>query len=164
MAAIERFKSAQESPDAGFESALAEIRAGRKRGHWIWYVFPQLSGLGTSPMSQSFAIDGEQEAIEFLRDAELRARLLTISRAVADQLRTGSVSLVGLMGSQVDAQKLVSSLTLFGSVARKLHSIEGVGEYDALARIADDVLAAAASQGYPPCAYTRGFLARPGMG
>jgi uncharacterized protein (DUF1810 family) len=163
MERLERFKSAQNSPDAGFESALEEIRAGRKRGHWIWYVFPQLSGLGASGMSRAYAIEGEQEAAEFLHDAELRSRLLTISRAVADRLRSGRASLAALMGSEIDAQKLVSSLTLFGDVARKLHGFEGGVEYDALARVADEVLAAAAAQGYPPCAYTRRFLERSGM-
>ena len=60
-----------------------------KRGHWIWYVFPQIDGLGMSGLSQAFALDGEEEAAEFLRDSELRSRLLTIASTVADQLGTG---------------------------------------------------------------------------
>jgi uncharacterized protein (DUF1810 family) len=153
MSRLDRFKAAQDSSRSGFQSALGEIQAGAKRGHWIWYVFPQLAGLGSSPLSQSFAIDDEEEAAEYLQDAELRSRLLTIASAVAEQLEAGK-TLRGLMGSEIDAQKVVSSLTLFGHVAKKRHDIEGIDAYDAVARIADEVLAAAASQGFPPCAYT----------
>jgi uncharacterized protein (DUF1810 family) len=66
MSRLTRFMSAQNAAEAGFASALDEIRSGRKQGHWIWYVFPQLSGLGTSALSRTFGIDGEEEAIEFL--------------------------------------------------------------------------------------------------
>ena len=155
MSRLERFKLAQESSQSGFQSALAEIRSGGKRGHWIWYVFPQLGGLGSSGPSQSFAIDGVEEAIEFLHDIELRRRLLTIAAAVAEQLRTRkATSLSALMGSDIDARKVVSSLTLFGQVARNLGAAEGSEAYDAIAGVAEDVLAVAASEGYPPCAYT----------
>ena len=53
---------------AGFDSALAEMRAGQKQGHWIWYVFPQLAGLGSSRLAQVYGIDGRAEAIDYLRD------------------------------------------------------------------------------------------------
>ena len=92
MSRLDRFREAQNSSHAGFESALAELRSGGKRGHWIWYVFPQIDGLGMSGLSQAFAIDGEEEAAAFLRDAELRSRLLTITSTVAEQLSTGRVS------------------------------------------------------------------------
>jgi len=58
---LQRFKDAQDQPMAGFESALAEIRAGGKRSHWIWYVFPQLAGMGHSAMSQTYGLDGIDE-------------------------------------------------------------------------------------------------------
>ncbi len=163
MSRLERFKTAQKSPGSGFETALAEIRAGRKRSHWIWYIFPQLAGLGTSAASRSFAIEGEDEAEEYLRDPLLRARLLEITAAAAGQLQDGTTSLAELMGSEIDAQKLVSSMTLFGIVARKLHGIEGLDEYEALADVADQVLTVAASQGYPACAITRRMLGQIGM-
>ena len=163
MSRLERFKTAQESPGSGFDTALAEIRAGRKRSHWIWYIFPQLAGLGGSASSRTFAIEGEDEAEEYLRDPLLRARLLEITAAAAGQLQDGTTSLAELMGSEIDAQKLVSSMTLFGIVARKLHGIEGLDEYEALADVADQVLTAAASQGYPACAITRRVLGRMGM-
>jgi uncharacterized protein (DUF1810 family) len=160
MGRLERFTTAQNASDAGFESALTEIRRGRKEGHWIWYVFPQLSGLGSSGYSRLFAIDGEDEAIEFLRDAELRSRLLTIATAVADQLRDGA-SLRALMGSDVDARKLVSSLTLFGEVARRLTQVESDAGTGSIADVAAEVLAVAGAQGYPACAYTLRALRDP---
>jgi uncharacterized protein (DUF1810 family) len=161
MSRLERFRTAQDSPDSGFESALHEIQTGGKRSHWIWYIFPQLSGLGHSELSQFFGIDGEEEAVEYLRDPELRSRLLTIATAVADQLRAGETTSMGvLMGSDGDARKLVSSLTLFGHVARRLHEDERVEAYGALAKVADEVLAVAATQGYPPCARTLRSLQR----
>ena len=153
MAGLDRFREAQNSSYEGFDSALEEVRTGGKSGHWIWYVFPQISRLGRSHDSQTFAIDGEEEAVEFLRDLELRSRLLTIAHAVAEQLRTGK-ALSALMGSDIDAKKVVSSLTLFGHVAKKLHQTEGVDAYGSIATVADEVLALAAPQGYPPCAYT----------
>lgn len=163
MSRLERFKTAQESPGSGFDTALAEIRAGRKRSHWIWYIFPQLAGLGGSARSKTFAIEGEDEAEDYLRDPLLRARLLEITAAAAGQLQDGTTPLVELMGSEIDAQKLVSSMTLFGAVARTLHGIEGLDEYEALATAADRVLTVAASQGYPACAITRRVLGRSGM-
>lgn len=161
MSRLERFKAAQNSSRSGFESALDEIRTGGKRSHWIWYVFPQLDGLGASGTSQTFAIHGEEEAAEFLQDSELRSRLLTIADAVAEQLRTGkAASLRALMGSEIDARKVVSSLTLFGHIARKLYTIEDIEAYNSIASVADEVLAVAASEGYPPCAFTLRHLGR----
>src|SRR4051794_34671223 len=112
---LERFRSAQEDGSTGFHSALAEIRAGQKQGHWIWYVLPQLAGLGSSTRAQRYGINGRAEAVEYLGDPVLGERLLTITEAVAAHAIRG-VSLVHLMNSRIDAQKLVSSLTLFEGV------------------------------------------------
>jgi len=155
MSRLDRFKSAQASADSGFEFALAEIRSGGKRSHWIWYVFPQLAGLGMSPASQQFAIADEAEAIEYLRDPDLRSRLLTITTAVAERLHVRQPgSLRVLMGSDTDARKVVSSLTLFRRVAERLHAAEGLEGYQRLASVGDEVLAAAAAEGFAPCEYT----------
>jgi uncharacterized protein (DUF1810 family) len=153
VASLDRFKDAQDSSYEGFEFALDGVRTGGKSGHWIWYVFPQIDGLGTSGASQTFAIDGEEEAAEFLRDSELRSRFLRIAQAVDEQLKTGK-ALRALMGSDIDAKKVVSSLTLFGHVSKKLHDTEGIDAYRSVATVADEVLSLAATQGYPPCAYT----------
>lgn len=152
---LERFRGAQDSPVDGFVAALAEIRSGGKRGHWIWYVFPQLEGLGTSAQARRFAIAGEDEAAAYLHDPELRSRLLAITNAVLEALRGGRArSLRALMGSEIDAVKVVSSLTLFRHVASALHARHRADEYAAVARAADAVLAIAAAEGHRPCAYT----------
>ena len=158
-ARLQRFKDAQAQRGSGFESALAEIQGGRKLGHWIWYVFPQLAGLGTSPMSQTYGIAGVAEAEAYLRDPLLRGRLLTITLAVVEQLRRG-VSIESLMNSSIDAMKLVSSMTLFGHVARRLHAAEQLNDYASLARLADEVVATADAERYLPCAFTLSRLTR----
>jgi uncharacterized protein (DUF1810 family) len=160
MSRLERFITAQDAPHAGFATALGEIRSGGKRSHWIWYIFPQLAGLGMSSTSQAFAIEDEQEAIAYLRDEQLRFRLLTITKSVAERLAAGKgKSLRALMGGETDARKVVSSLTLFGVVARKLEA-EGGEDYAALADAADEVLAVAEAEGYPRCAHTLRRIAR----
>jgi uncharacterized protein (DUF1810 family) len=148
-----RFKEAQDQPGSGFAAALREIQAGAKQGHWIWYVFPQLSDLGSSSLSRTYGIRGLGEAEEYLRDGTLRSRLLAIATAAADHLMRGA-SIERLMGSSTDAMKLVSSLTLFGHAARELHAAEGLADYGALARASAAVLSAAESQGYGPCRFT----------
>jgi uncharacterized protein (DUF1810 family) len=152
-ARLQRFKDAQDQRGSGFEAALAEMQSGRKRGHWIWYVFPQLSGLGRSAMSQAYGIEGVAEAEAYLRDPILRRRLLTIALAVVEQLRRG-VSIGSLMNSSIDATKLVSSMTLFGHVAKRLQATERVDDYASLAGLADEVLAKAEAEGYKRCQFT----------
>jgi uncharacterized protein (DUF1810 family) len=156
---LQRFITAQNQPRAGFDSALAEVRRGSKQGHWIWYVFPQLSGLGLSSLSQIYGINGIAEAVEYLRDPELRMRLVKITTVVAEQARMG-IALEPLMGSPIDARKLVSSLTLFGNIAKRLHTEGAEEQYQSLATVADEVLAAAESEGYAPCSFTLEQLAR----
>jgi uncharacterized protein (DUF1810 family) len=153
MSALDRFTQAQDDSEWGYSSALAEIRAGRKTGHWIWYVFPQLAGLGTSAPSRLYGVAGRAEAEAYLHDPVLHARLLEMTQAVAEQLRRG-VSLDVLMGSAIDATKLVSSLTLFGSVATALAATDKEPGHARLADVAAEVLDRAAATGYPPCRYT----------
>jgi uncharacterized protein (DUF1810 family) len=147
---LSRFVDAQAGGE--FESALAEIRAGRKQGHWIWYVFPQISGLGTSRMSAMYAIRDREEALAYLRHPLLSSRLLEITAAAAEHLSSGA-RLERLMGSSVDAAKLVSSMTLFGQVARGSSASGGRADA-AMAGVAEVILRAAAAQGYPPCRRT----------
>jgi len=151
--ALDRFRQAQDQRVAGFGAALDEIRSGGKQGHWIWYVFPQLKGLGSSGMSQTYGISGLAEAREYLLDPELGARLLTITDALAAQTRRG-VSLAALMGSPIDVSKLVSSLTLFGAVARQLHTDHGTEALGRLADLTEELLAVADAEGHPPCQFT----------
>lgn len=138
---------------SGFQSALSEIHAGGKRTHWIWYVFPQLSGMGYSSASRTYGLDGLSEAEEYLRDPLLRARLLAIASAVVEQLERG-VTLIDLMASSIDVTKLISSMTLFAHLATRLHETGGHVEYESVARAAATILERAAEEGYPPCQFT----------
>jgi uncharacterized protein (DUF1810 family) len=148
---LERFHKAQASRWTGYDTALAEIRRGRKTSHWIWYIFPQLAGLGRSSMAEKYAVRDLAEACDYLRAPLLRARYEEITTAVRDQLARG-LALEDLMGSRIDALKLVSSLTLFRGAARSVH--EAGETFDAVAQICDSVLAQTSEQGYRPCAQT----------
>jgi len=107
---LERFVRAQE---ADYQRALAEIRSGRKRSHWMWYVFPQVAGLGMSATSQRYAIKSLAEARAYLAHSILGARLTEIAEAVLNvQGRTAHE----MFGSPDDL-KLKSSATLFSLVS-----------------------------------------------
>jgi uncharacterized protein (DUF1810 family) len=109
---LSRFVEAQ---DAGgtYRQALAELRAGRKRGHWMWFVFPQIAGLGQSATSRHYAISGLPEARAYLADPVLGPRLVECARALAALPTDDAVAVLG----PVDAQKLRSSMTLFARAA-----------------------------------------------
>ena len=101
---LQRFHEAQADPHAGYATALAEIRRGRKTSHWIWYIFPQLAGLGRSATAEKYAIRDLAEACDYLRDPLLRAHYEEITAAVSNQLALG-LALAELMGSRIDALK-----------------------------------------------------------
>lgn len=105
---LQRFVEAQRDE---YNVALREVRRGHKDSHWIWYIFPQLFGLGQSPMSQKFGIRGVAEAGEYLAHPVLGARLRDIAQAVLDlPARSAREVFDG------DAVKLRSSATLFAQV------------------------------------------------
>jgi len=105
---LERFAQAQ---DAGgtYQRAVAELRAGRKVSHWMWFVFPQVAGLGFSAMSQRYAISGLTEAQAYLNHPVLGPRLTECARIVAATEDRTANDIFG----PVDAMKLRSSMTLF---------------------------------------------------
>jgi uncharacterized protein (DUF1810 family) len=105
---LSRFVAAQ---DAGgtYQQALAELRRGQKTGHWIWFIFPQVAGLGRSPTSQRYSISSLAEARAYLAHCVLGPRLIECAAVVA-QL-TGRAA--GQIFGGLDAQKLRSSMTLF---------------------------------------------------
>jgi uncharacterized protein (DUF1810 family) len=148
---LDRFHQAQSSRFAGYDAALAEIRRGRKVSHWIWYIFPQIAGLGHSSAAREYAVRDLDEAFEYLRDPILRARYEEIAGAVSEQLTVGR-ALEELMGSEIDALKLVSSVTLFRAGARRLANDDET--FTSLAELCDSILRQASVQGYPPCAQT----------
>ena len=109
---LERFVTAQD--DGGtYAAALAELRRGRKSSHWMWFVFPQVAGLGRSPMSQRYAILSLEEARAYLAHPVLGPRLRECSEVVAGSRAPSADALLGT----VDATKLRSSMTLFGRAA-----------------------------------------------
>lgn len=103
---LDRFVSAQEQ---SYARALDEVRAGSKRSHWMWYVFPQIAGLGHSAMAQRYAIADLAEARAYLAHPILGAHLREITSVLADLPTPDAVAVFG----DIDAVKLCSSLTLF---------------------------------------------------
>lgn len=110
---LERFKKAQGNTYSGYATALAEVKAGRKRSHWIWYVFPQIKGLGHSYNSEYYGITGIKEAEAYLADGVLGARLREITQALLDIEGKSATEVFG----GIDAMKVKSSMTLFDTVA-----------------------------------------------
>ncbi len=105
---LERFVAAQ-NDDGTFDRALEELRRGGKTSHWMWFVFPQVEGLGHSGMSKRFAISSLEEARAYLDHPVLGPRLIESVRAL---LEGSGRSAEGILGV-IDAQKLRSSMTLF---------------------------------------------------
>jgi len=106
---LERFRRAQEPV---WNQALSELRRGAKRSHWMWFVFPQIAGLGRSETARFYAIDGLAEARAYLADPVLGARLVEACAAIL--AAPGSAD--AILGP-VDAMKLRSSATLFEAAA-----------------------------------------------
>jgi len=109
---LARFIRAQDA-DGTYDQAVAELRDGAKRSHWMWFVFPQISGLGTSDTSVRFAVSGLAEARAYLAHPVLGPRLHECARIVLDHDRIDANSMLG----PVDAAKLCSSMTLFAYAA-----------------------------------------------
>lgn len=109
---FEHFLEAQEPV---FEAALAELAAGRKRSHWMWFVFPQIRGLGRSPMAERFAVRGRGEATDYLDHPVLGERLRSATQAV---LRHRGKTAHDIFGSPDDL-KFRSSMTLFAHAAQE---------------------------------------------
>ena len=109
MADIERFKERQSEY---FATALAEIRNGKKLSHWMWYIFPQLRGLGQSETSRYYGITGIAEAEDFLNDGYLGENLILISSELLKLPGNDAASVFG----EPDDMKLRSSMTLFAHV------------------------------------------------
>ena len=107
------FLTAQEDT---FDAALAELNAGRKRGHWMWFVFPQIAGLGSSAMAQRFALSGQVEARAYAEHPVLGDRLDRATQAMLGW--AGTKTAEAILG-QTDAMKFRSSMTLFEASAQE---------------------------------------------
>ena len=103
---LERFLKAQEHT---YDTALDELRAGRKRSHWIWFIFPQIAGLGQSPTSQFYGVKSLDEAAAYLRHPILGGRLHETLKVLQMLEETRADHIFG----ELDAMKFCSSLTLF---------------------------------------------------
>ena len=106
---LQRFIDAQEKD---YETALAEISQGRKRSHWIWYIFPQIQGLGFSETSKFYAIKNIDEAAEYLKHPVLGERLIRICHALIKNPGDDANKIFG----SPDDMKLKSSMTLFAEL------------------------------------------------
>lgn len=108
---LDRFLAAQ---DAVYQQAIAELRSGRKRSHWMWFIFPQIAGLGSSPMAQQYAIRDRSEARAYLEHAVLGPRLVECTETL--------LALTGVTAAEVfgypDDLKLRSSATLFAEISQ----------------------------------------------
>jgi len=106
---LKRFKEAQ---DRDYETALAEVKAGCKTTHWIWYIFPQITGLGTTDIAKHYSINDIMEATDYLMDQDLGLRLTSISKALLELETNDAYQIFG----SPDNLKLKSSMTLFDAV------------------------------------------------
>ena len=121
---LERFVQAQEK-GGSYERALAELKAGRKTGHWIWWTFPQLKGLGTSHNSTYYGLADEAEARAYIQHPVLGQRYHDCVHEVYMQLYAKKKTPLELMGSEIDVIKLTSSLELFLRHGLTAHDIRG---------------------------------------
>jgi len=106
---LDRFVAAQ---DGVYPQALAELQHGAKRSHWMWFIFPQIAGLGQSAMARTYAITGADEAGAYLAHPVLGPRLIEVTQTVTAAPGSAEAILGG-----IDAVKLRSSMTLFAAVA-----------------------------------------------
>lgn len=107
---LQRFVDAQ---DAGFEGVLLELRRGDKQGHWMWFIFPQMKGLGSSGMAQRYAISSRAEAEAYLAHPVLGPRLIQCTELMNAAQGHSAERILG----PVDAMKFRSSMTLFREVS-----------------------------------------------
>lgn len=147
---LQRFH--QRANQGWHQIALRELRNGRKTSHWMWWVFPQLNGLGTSRLATEYALEDDDEALSFLADPTLLANLVEVTEAVVLALGHGH-SPETLMGGQTDVRKLVSSLTLFALVCDPEQPPQ-----QHLRTLCQQALTALDAHGFPQCSYTRDAL------
>lgn len=115
MESLNRFLDAQESSYSGYQVALAEMKSGGKQSHWIWYIFPQIEGLGRSSTATYYAIQDLEEAKAFLNHPVLRARLREITQVILSYPADTDPN--QFMMAPIDAMKLKSSMTMFDAIS-----------------------------------------------
>ena len=113
---LQRFKDAQRN---SYAAALSEIRNGKKRSHWMWYIFPQVKGLGMTSTSIYYSIESLEEAKAYLKDNYLGGNLVEICQALLDLDSNNASAIFGFP----DDMKLRSSMTLFDSACEEKNNI-----------------------------------------
>ena len=151
---LQRFIDAQEG-DGTYDNALAEIRAGRKQSHWIWYILPNLRGLGYSETARFYAIDGQAEAVAYYLHPLLGARLTEVAEAIVTALSAGQ-TLEGVFGD-IDAKKTISCMTLFDAIGTDT-AVQDCADHLRFQTAAQRILTAGDAQGLPRCAKTLTLL------
>ena len=151
---LQRFIDAQEG-DGMYAIALAEIRAGRKQSHWIWYLLPNLRGLGYSETARFYAIDGQAEALAYYQHPLLGARLSEVAEAIVTVLSAGQ-TLEGVFGD-IDAKKTISCMTLFDAIGTNT-AVQGCVHHHNFQTAALRMLTAGDAQGLPRCTKTLTLL------
>jgi uncharacterized protein (DUF1810 family) len=153
MTELLRFIQAQTRNNI-YHQAYAELAQGQKTSHWIWYIFPQLQGLGSSANALEYGIKDLNEACAYLQNKELFPRYQKVTQLVLQQLDKG-IPLLNLMGSSIDAAKLTSSITLFSLTAAYLaQQGQQENDYRGLAQLCDLILLKIKTQGYHRCRQT----------
>ncbi|WP_454784310.1 DUF1810 family protein [Legionella sp. WA2024007413] len=160
MSNIQRFIKAQQGQgrDISFQQAYAELEAGSKKSHWIWYIFPQLKQLGFSPIAQHFGIADLKEACDYLQNELLFRNYYAMAQLVEQQLKK-QIPIVFLMQGEIDTLKLVSSITLFREAASFLSRQGNTPQnFDDLISCCDQILNETSKQGYIACKRTLSFV------
>jgi uncharacterized protein (DUF1810 family) len=154
---LKRFHDAQNS-SSGYNTAVREIKAGRKTSHWIWYIFPQLKELGVSANAKFYGISDLDEACKYLQDPVLFKHYDHMVELVEQQL--SHVSLNNLMGGAVDARKFTSSITLFRGAAAYLNTTgqDKHQDFKKLEQRCDRIFNIISHQSYYPCRTTLAVL------
>ena len=122
MESIERFKTAQETC---YEEVLEEIKNGEKQTHWMWFIFPQIFGLGSSPTAEYYGIKTLNEAVEYLDDEVLGTRLIELCEILLSHENKTANEIFG----SIDSMKLRSSMTLFNYVSENPIFKEVIDKY-----------------------------------
>ena len=153
-----RFIEAQDSNGA-YERAIKELTNGRKDTHWIWYIFPQIHGIGSSHNATYYGIEGLTEAKEYLQNSLLCSRYVEAMRIVHNKLLNEEVSFLALMNARIDCMKFTSSLTLFSIALEGLKTNEASQSADIvrLEKFMDAIINSDQISNFP-CERTRNIL------
>lgn len=159
MKQLERFLNAQngktnDGPD--YITAFNELKSGKKSSHWIWYIFPQLQSLGHSQLARKYGITNLTEACDYLQAPELANNYTKIIQLIESQLKK-KIPLHVLMGnSKIDANKLVSSLTLFQYAAKQLADLNNQHQkqYNEIYDCCERIFGMIQQDNYYPCQST----------